>query len=77
MSNLQESNPRDVELGNSVSRAIHGMASGIHVSVKAGHVTVSGVVDDFSEKRDLTSAVQSVAGVKTITNNVRVSPTWD
>jgi len=77
MSNLQESDPRDVELENAVSRAIHGMASSIHVSVKAGHVTVSGVVDDFSAKRELTSAVQSVAGVKTITNYVKVTPIGD
>ena len=43
----------------------------------SGHVTISGKVDDFGAKRDIYLTVQSVAGVKTISNLIRVTPIGD
>jgi osmotically-inducible protein OsmY len=74
MSDLKGSDPKDVELENTVTRAVHGLAAEFHVSALAGHVTISGMVDDFGAKRDIFLVVQGVAGVKTISNKVKVTP---
>lgn len=75
MENQFVSDPKDVELEETISRAIHGMASHLHVSVRAGKVTVSGSVDDFGDKRDVTNAVRAISGVHGVINNIRVAPT--
>jgi osmotically-inducible protein OsmY len=77
MPDLKGSDPKDVELENTVSRALHGLVSDCHISALAGHVTISGKVDDFGAKRDIYLTVQSVAGVKTISNLIRVTPIGD
>jgi osmotically-inducible protein OsmY len=73
MANEWVSDPKDVELEESVNRAIRGMGFHMHVSVKGGHVTVSGTADDFETKRDIYSTVKSIPGVHEVTNNVRVA----
>lgn len=77
MANPYISDPKDVELEASVSRAVRELGLGIHVSVRGGHVTVSGIVDDFETKRDVMSAVRGVVGGRPITNNVRVARVAD
>ncbi len=77
MSDLSPSNPKDAELENTVTRAVHGLAAEFHVSALAGHVTISGMVDDFAAKRDIYLVVQGVAGVKTVSNRVKVTPIGD
>ncbi len=77
MANPYISDPKDVELEAAVSRAVRGLGLGIHVGVKGGHVTVSGIVDDFETKRDILTVVRGVAGGHTITNNVRVARVAD
>lgn len=77
MANPYISDPKDVELEATINRAIREMGVGIHVSVKGGHVTVSGTADDYETKRDIIAAVRSVPGVHEITNNIRVAPVAD
>ena len=77
MANPYISDPKDVELEATISRAVRELGVGIHVIVKGGHVTVSGIVDDFETKRDILSVVRGVAGGHTITNNVRVARVAD
>ena len=77
MANPYVSDPKDVELEATISRAVRGMGLGIHVSVKAGHVSLGGVVDDFETKRDISSVVHNVAGGHPIINYIRVARTAD
>jgi len=77
MADQRMSDPKDVELEESISRAVRSMGFHIHVSARGGHVTVSGTADDFESKRDIISAVRSVPGVHEVTNNIRVAPIGD
>lgn len=77
MTNPYASDPKDVELENAISRVVRSQGMGIHVSVKGGHVTLSGTVDDFETKRGITSAVHQVGGVHEVTNNIRVAQVGD
>ncbi len=77
MANPYISDPKDVELEESVNRAIRSMGTHMHVSARGGHVTVSGTADDFETKRDIISAVRSVSGVHEVSNNIRVARTAD
>ncbi len=77
MTNPYASDPKDVELEAAISRAVRSMGVGIHVSVHGGHVTVSGMADDFATKRDILSTVRSLPGVHEVTNNIRVVPVAD
>ncbi len=66
--------PKDVELENVISRHLHNLQLGdLHVSVKEGHVTVSGMVDDFTTKRQITDVIRGLGGTREITNNARVT----
>jgi len=67
------SDPKDVELENNISRSIRHMAKGVRIHVRGGHVTVSGMVDDFSTKRSISSTIMAVGGVREVTNNIRVT----
>jgi osmotically-inducible protein OsmY len=51
----------------------HIDASGIDVEVKNGEVTLSGMVPDRRTKRMAEDLVESVSGVKDITNQLKVS----
>lgn len=77
MANPYVSDPKDVELEAAVSRAVRELGVGLHVSVRGGHITLSGIVDDYETKRDLLAVVRGVAGGHTITNNVRVARVAD
>jgi len=68
-----QSDPKDVELENNISRSIRHMAKGVRIHVRGGHVTVSGIVDDFGTKRQISQAIQGIGGVHEVTNNIRVS----
>jgi osmotically-inducible protein OsmY len=67
------SDPKDVELEASISRAIRNLGVGIHVTVKSGHVSLTGVVDDFETKRQVYSVVRGTSGVREVANNIRVA----
>jgi osmotically-inducible protein OsmY len=73
MDNRNLSDPKDVEMEADISRAIRRQGMGIHVTVRGGDVSLSGVVDDFETKRRIESAVHGVAGGCTIHNNIRVA----
>ena len=77
MANPYISDPKDVELEAAVSRAVRQLGVGIHVSVRSGHVTISGIVDDFETKREVSSLVHNVAGGHPISNNIRVARVAD
>jgi osmotically-inducible protein OsmY len=66
--------PKDVEQANEINRHLQNLDIGeIHLSVKGGHVTVSGRVENFADKRRITSEIQGFGGVREITNLVRVT----
>ncbi len=71
------SDPKDVELEATISRAVRSLGGGIHVTVHGGHVSLSGVVDDFETKRDISTLVHGMGGVRNITNNIRVARVAD
>jgi len=77
MANPFISDPKDVELEAAVSRAVRSLGLGLHVGVRGGHITLSGIVDDYETKRDLLAVVRGVAGGHAITNNVRVARVAD
>ena len=77
MDNLKGSNPKDVELENTIARALHGLASDLHVTALSGHITLTGKVDNFGAKRDIYLTAQSVAGVKVVSNQIMVTPIGD
>jgi osmotically-inducible protein OsmY len=74
MLNQRISDPKDVELEAAIHRAIRHMGHGIHVTVRGGHVSLSGLVEDFSTKRDIASVVRSISGAREVTNTLRISP---
>lgn len=73
MANYGASDPKDVEMESLITRRVREMGDEIHVSVKGGHVTLNGVVDEFSVKRDIDGIVKEIGGVQKITNNIRVA----
>jgi osmotically-inducible protein OsmY len=71
------SDPRDVELEHEVSQHLHNLGvERYHVSVNAGHVTVSGMVDDFGDKREVTDMIRGLGGVREVTNHIRVTSNY-
>jgi hypothetical protein len=54
----------------------HGQidASNIEVSVQNGEITLTGTVETRQEKRLAEDALESISGVKDITNQLRVQP---
>lgn len=77
MENPYVSDPKDVELEAAVSREVRQLGMGIHVSVRGGHISLSGTVDDFETKRDILSVVRGVASGHVISNNIRVARVAD
>lgn len=79
MLGLQQENSsvdnKDVELESSITRKVRSMGGDhIHVTVKSGKVTLSGLVDDYETKRAIVHSVQSMPGVFKLNNNVKVVP---
>jgi|GEM_PF-6677542 len=73
MENYLQHDPKDVEQANEISRHLQNLGIGdFHVSVKDGHVTVSGTVDNFADKRRTTREIQGFGGIHGITNLVKV-----
>lgn len=75
MTSPYASDPKDVELEAVVARRIRSFCSNVHVSVRGGHVTLSGVVEDYGDKRDASNVVRQIAGVHDVTNDIRVAET--
>jgi len=68
-----QSDPKDVELENNISRIVRRLGQGLRIHVRGGHVTISGIVSDFGTKRQISQEIQGVGGVRDVTNNIRVS----
>jgi len=67
------SDPKDVELEESISREIRRMGAHIHVSVRGGTISISGTADDFGDKRNIYSVVKGLSGTHKVVNNIRVA----
>lgn len=66
--------PKDVELENEISRHIHNLRLGsFRVSVRGGHVTLSGITDDFYTKRQIGEEVRSLLGGRELVNSIKVT----
>ena len=77
MANETPSDPQDVELENMIVRRVRDMGADIHVHVKGGHVTLSGIADNYQSKRDIVAVIRDIGGVREVTNNLRVAPIAD
>jgi osmotically-inducible protein OsmY len=77
MVNPMPSDPQDVELENLIIRRIRDMGADIHVHVKGGHVSLSGIADNYSDKRDIVAIVKDIGGVRDVTSDIRVAPIAD
>ncbi|HTA76744.1 MAG TPA: BON domain-containing protein [bacterium] len=66
------SDPRDVEMEAHVHASLRGMGEHLHVKVRGGVVTLSGIAEDFEEKRQMDTAVKMIGGVRQVINQVRV-----
>jgi hypothetical protein len=75
MNSPYASDPKDVELEAVVAREVRPFCANAHVSVRGGHVTLSGVAQDYDDKRDALNAARHVAGVHEVTNYIRVAQT--
>lgn len=66
---------KDVELDSIITRRIRSMgASHVRVFVKSGKVTLTGMCDDFGEKRDIVSIARGTPGVVKVINQIKVIP---
>lgn len=66
---------KDVELDSIITRRVRSMgANHVHVRVSAGKVTLSGMCDDFAEKRAIVSAAKATPGVVKVINQIKVIP---
>jgi len=66
---------KDVELETAVTRRIRSMgAEHVHVRVKSGKVTLSGMCSDFGEKRGIIQTVSSMPGIGKVVNQIKVIP---
>jgi osmotically-inducible protein OsmY len=73
MNDQPQHDPKDAELANEISRRLQNLDIGdLHVSVRGGHATVSGTVDNFSDKRQVTGEIQGFGGIHEVTNLVQV-----
>jgi osmotically-inducible protein OsmY len=77
MSTLPPSDPKDVELESLIVRRIREMGADIHVQVKGGRLSLSGIADDYGTKRDIETAVKEIGGVRQVIDNIRVAPIAD
>lgn len=75
---VDESTPgvnKDVELEGSITRRLKAMgADHVHVTVRFGKATLSGMCDDFAMKRDIQMVVRSMAGEGRVINHIKVFP---
>jgi hypothetical protein len=69
------SDPKDVELAAVVARQVRPFCANAHVSAHGGRITLSGVVQDYDDKRDALNAARHVAGVREAANYIRVAET--
>ncbi len=76
--------PMDDRLRRALFRAIYrfpslekydmGVQKPIRIIVKSGHVTLEGVVDNEADKNTAGIRANSVSGIFSVTNNLRVVP---
>ena len=66
---------KDVEIDTVITRRIRAMgADHVHVRVKNGKVTLSGMCDDFGQKRAIVSVVKGMPGIGKVVNQIKVIP---
>lgn len=71
--NPYEHDPKDVELENEISHYLRNMREGdLRVSVRHGHVTLSGTVRDYETKREISQHMHGFGGTHDLVNNIRV-----
>jgi osmotically-inducible protein OsmY len=67
----------DTDIAEAAVNALKARATpldNIKVTVKNGWVTLEGEVDYYYQKQDAEKAISALAGVKGVTNNIRVRP---
>ena len=68
--------PKDADLQKAVQTALAAMpdAKGVTVAVEKQVATLSGDVKDDATSTAVTSAAQAIKGIKSVTNNLKVTP---
>ncbi len=62
----------DVEMESRVVQRLRGMGAHLRVKVQGGVVTLSGIAEDYGEKRLINSAVKMISGIHEVRDRVRV-----
>ena len=62
----------DVELETQVGHVLRGRGEHLHVKALDGVVTLSGIAEDYEEKRQIDTAVKMVHGVHQVIDLIRV-----
>ena len=68
---------RDSEIAEAALNALKARATplgNIKITVQSGWVTLEGEVDNYFQKREAGQVISPLAGVKGVTNNIRVRP---
>jgi osmotically-inducible protein OsmY len=66
---------KDVELEGAIIRRLKIMGvEHVHVRVHFGKAYLSGMCDDFAQKRDIQMTVRSMAGEGRVVNHIKVFP---
>ncbi len=66
---------KDVELEGAIQRRLKAMgAEKVRVRVRFGKALLSGICDDFAQKREVFQTVRSMAGEGRVLNQVKVFP---
>ncbi len=71
------SNLKDVELESLIINRIRQMGVHMEAHAKDGAVQLSGIANEYGIKREITTLVQGLGGVREVINNIRVTEVRD
>jgi osmotically-inducible protein OsmY len=77
MTTGNHNDPKDVQLEALIQSRIRQMGTELHVQVKEGLVTLSGIADDFKTKREIDTLVEGIGGVREVVNKIVVASVTD
>jgi osmotically-inducible protein OsmY len=77
MTTGKHTDPKDVQLEALIQERIRQMGTELHVLIKDGKVTLTGIADDFKTKREIDTLVEGIGGVREVINKIVVASVTD
>ena len=71
------SNLEEVQLEAVIINCIRQMGEHMHAEAKDGAVYLSGITNEYETKRNITTLVEGMGGVREVINNIRVTEVRD